>query len=56
MVVVAQLVEHWFVEPDVAGAEPVVHPIFCRGMVKLVIIADFDSAVPDSSSGSPSIH
>ncbi len=26
MVVVAQLVEHWFVVPDVAGSSPVDHP------------------------------
>lgn len=28
MVAVAQLVERWFVEPEVAGAEPVSHPNF----------------------------
>lgn len=27
MVGVAQLVERWLVEPDVAGSSPVVHPI-----------------------------
>src|SRR4051812_34605656 len=42
MVVVAQLVERWLVEPDVAGSSPVGHP---NGTARLV------RAVPRSSAG-----
>jgi hypothetical protein len=32
MVGVAQLAERWFVEPDVAGSSPVVHPKLLEGL------------------------
>ena len=34
MVVVAQLVEHWVVVPDVAGSSPVGHPTFTESSLR----------------------
>ncbi len=33
---VAQLVEHWIVTPEVAGSNPVAHPIYTAKVAELV--------------------
>ena len=38
VVVVAQLVEHRIVAPEVAGSKPVDHPIFLKELLALIIL------------------
>ena len=44
MVGIAQLVERWLVEPDVAGSNPVIHPVALGTRCKMGSESHFDGA------------
>ena len=51
MVDVAQLVERWFVVPDVAGSSPVFYPIIIVTTQKEAFVAQLDRASDFGSEG-----